>query len=120
MLQTIRKGGYHLKRYTIAVVGWVVVLAALICVMLSYDTASPVPAATADSAQQSRSAYTSLPAGGTLVLALADASEDDMLTAWKSSDEAIVTVDSGGRLDHGQRSRAGTKGGQIHHRHHRQ
>ena len=99
MLQTIRKGGYHLKRYTIAVVGWVVVLAALICVMLSYDTASPVPAATADSAQQSRSAYTSLPAGGTLVLALADASEDDMLTAWKSSDEAIVTVDSGGRLD---------------------
>lgn len=94
MLQTIRKGGYHLKRYTIAVVGWVVVLAALICVMLSYDTASPVPAATADSAQQSRSAYTSLPAGGTLVLALADASEDDMLTAWKSSDEAIVTVDS--------------------------
>lgn len=74
-------------------------LAALICVMLSYDTASPFPSATADSAHQTRSALTSLPAGGTLVLALEDAAEDDMLTAWKSSDETIVTVDSGGRLD---------------------
>ena len=74
-------------------------LAALICLMLSYDTASPIPTATADSAHQTRSAQTSLPAGGTLVLALEDTEEDDMLTAWKSSDEAVVTVDSGGRLD---------------------